>query len=553
MHRHSFQHSEWRSVVRFGLLRIHIDFLWTQLMRKTRLTTIAFCVAFCFQAPFSLAELTSTELDEFVVDAMSKLDVAGAAIGIVKDGSIIHRKGYGVRSLKTKERVNEHTNFQIASNSKAFTTAALAILIDEGKLSWNDKVVDHIPEFKMYNAYVTHNLTIEDLLTHRSGLGAGAGDLMFLPDGSDFGIDDVLGGFQHFKPVSAFRTKHHYNNLLYLAAGEVIARKTGMTYGEFVCSRIFKPLGMDKSYPWLHGVTERRNLATPHSNESGPLREIDHFTIGKQMNGAAGGIVSNVDDLCQWLLLQLNQGRYGNDLNERVFSSERQDEMWTIYSSESPEYKGQLRGYGLGWHLETIPTALLIEHGGALPGMASKTVLVPAKNLGFVVLTNGNESNFCEAVRLKLLGSYLLNIDYKLQDERVKAVKETREKKHQELSDFWNSLPNKESNSASFENYKGVFEDCWFGKVEVFQKNDQLWIKSLRSPRLNGRMHFYRASTFAVKWEYQDLTADAFAVFNVDETGEAQSVTLKAISKAIDFSFDFHDLDLRRVQWKESK
>ncbi len=194
----------------------------------------------------SSAQYTSLQIDSLVNDALEKFEVAGAAIAVVKDGKVIHSKGYGVGSSETGKKVDEHTQFAIASNSKAFTTAALALLVEEGKLKWTDRVIDHIPEFKMYNAYVTENFNIEDLLTHRSGLGLGIGDLMIFPDGSDFTIDDLLVSFQYFKPVSAFRTKFDYDNLLYLVAGELISRTSGMTWEDFIQTRIFDPLGMDE-------------------------------------------------------------------------------------------------------------------------------------------------------------------------------------------------------------------------------------------------------------------------------------------------------------------
>jgi len=190
----------------------------------------------------TFAQISSQKIDLLVTEALAKFKVAGASVAVVKDGKVIHSKGYGLANITTTKSVNENTNFQIASNTKAFTTTALTILEEEGKLKWTDKVKDHIAEFKMYNDYVTENFNIQDLLTHRSGLGLGVGDLMFFPDGSNFTIKDVVTSFQHFKPTSAFRTQFDYDNLLYIVAGEVIARASGMSYELFVQKRIIEPL-----------------------------------------------------------------------------------------------------------------------------------------------------------------------------------------------------------------------------------------------------------------------------------------------------------------------
>jgi CubicO group peptidase (beta-lactamase class C family) len=207
--------------------------------------------------------------------------------------------------------------FRLHQIPRHLQQAALSILEDEGKLKWTDKVKDHLPEFKMYNDYVTENFNIQDLLTHRSGLGLGAGDLMFFPDGSNFTMKDVLTSFQYFKPVSAFRTKYDYDNLLYIVAGEVIARASGMSYEAFVQKRIVEPLQMKNTFVGSL-MKNKSNLATPHSSTSGSIKAIDAQDIG--MGSAAGGIFSNVSDMSKWMLAQLNRGKYGADLKTSLFS-----------------------------------------------------------------------------------------------------------------------------------------------------------------------------------------------------------------------------------------
>lgn len=508
-------------------------------------------LAFFLGSPV-FAQLSPKQVDSLVEKAMKEFNVAGAAVAIVKDGKVIHQKGYGVKSIETKSPVNEHTNFQIASNTKAFTTAALAILIDEGKISWQDKVKTYLPEFKMYNDYVTENFMIEDLLCHRSGMGLGVGDLMFFPDGSDFTITDVLTSFQHFKPVSAFRTKFDYDNLLYYAAGEIIKRVSGMTWEKFVQTRIMEPLNMDNSYPSPNDVKDKSNLASPHSATTGKIRTISLF--GRQINGAPGGILSNVNDMSQWILANLNQGKYGNNLDKQLFTKARQREMWQIHTvmqaNPTERYNQQFSGYGLGWDIDDIKGNLQVGHTGGLPGMLSKVNIIPNLKLGIVILTNTENGGgyLFSAVNNAIVDSYLglSKVDYV--KEYSGYLKSSMSNGNSITNKVWETVAAAKNTPFKTHDFIGLYEDKWFGKVEIFMKGDQLWFKSLRSPKLNGPMQLYKANTFAIKWEYQDMECDAFAMFALDEEGKAQGIKMKGISPNIDFSFDFQDLDFKRIK-----
>jgi CubicO group peptidase (beta-lactamase class C family) len=521
-------------------------------MKKIRFSILFLAILTIGLSSSTYAQLSSTEVDHLVEKAMAKFNVAGVAVAIVKDGKIIHEKGYGVKSVDTKQKVDENTNFEIASNSKAFTTAALAILVEEGKLSWKDKVKKHIPEFTLYNEYVTNNFLIEDLLTHRSGLGLGAGDLMFFPDGSDFTMKDILSNFQYFEPVSAFRTKFDYDNLLYLVAGEVIKRVSGISWEEFVKTRILVPLQMDNTYSSLSQMIDRRNLAIPHSTGTGTIRTIPVYQ--EMVNGAAGGIVSNVDDLSNWMLVHLNKGKYGKNLENRLFSESSQREMWKIHTptdaNPNPRYNSHFAGYGLGWFLSDTKGYLNVNHTGGLPGMLSKTIMIPDLNLGVVVLTNTESGGgaLFSAVSQTIVDSYLGLEDYNWIDKYFARMESGNKAADSVTSSVWETVAAANKFPVETGNYIGIYEDKWFGKVEVSMKNNQLWFRSYRSPKLNGIMSFYKANSFAIKWEYQDMNADAFAIFSLDEEGKAQSIKMKGISPDIDFSFDFQDLDLRRVK-----
>ena len=513
----------------------------------------ALFVGLLLVAPLS-GQLTGKEIDKLVEDAMEKFTVAGVAVGVVKDGKIIHAKGYGLKSVDTGEKVDEHTSFAIASNTKAFTTAALAILVEEGKLNWKDRVIDYIPEFTMYNDYVTRNFIIEDLLTHRSGLGLGAGDLQFWPSGSDFTMTDLLSNFGHFEPASAFRTKYDYDNVLYVVAGEVIKRVSGQSWEEFVKQRILEPLGMDNSSTMPVSRSGLTNLATPHLAVDGKLQTIAwHEHDPNRINGALGAILSNADDLCLWMLVQLNQGKYGDHLEHQLFSEASQREMWTIHTTmpvrPDNRYHPHFSGYGLGWRLSDMNGQMVVSHTGDLSGMLSKTILVPDLELGVVVLTNSyyGGAGVFSAVSQTIVDSYLGLDDYGWTDRYLAAYQSSSSSAQAEVDRVWQVVENASDEFINPEDYTGIYEDPWFGKIRIYLQEGQLWFTSLRSPALTGPMFFYRANAFAIKWENRELDADAFAIFSLDEEGKAQQIRMKGISPDIDFSYDFQDLDLRRV------
>jgi CubicO group peptidase (beta-lactamase class C family) len=284
------------------------------------------CLVLAF--PYTLkSQIAPEAIDKLVTNAIKTFDVPGIAVGIVKDGQLIFAKGYGVRSLATGKPVDEHTLFGIASNTKAFTTTALGILVDEGKLKWDDKVIDYIPEFRLYNPYVTQDFTIRDLLTHRSGLGLGAGDLMIWPDGSDFTRKDIINNLRFLKQVSPFRAKYDYDNNLYIVAGEVIAKVAGMSWEEFVQKRILQPMEMKETATSFIRLKDTSNVIAAHCEVNGKVQVIER-SKGELMN-AAGGIYSNITDLSKWVIMHLNKGVYGPEKKTQLISKRNQQELLT--------------------------------------------------------------------------------------------------------------------------------------------------------------------------------------------------------------------------------
>ena len=299
-------------------------------------------------------------------------------------------------------------------------------------------------------------------------------------------------------------------------------------------------------------MKDKTNMSTAHSTTTGKIRTIGWFD--EKINGAAGGIVSNVDDMTKWMMAELNKGKYGTDLSKKIFSAARQKEMWTMHSimeaDPNPRYNQHFAGYGLGWFLADVKGNMEVSHTGGLPGMLTSVKLIPDLKLGIVILTNTENGGgaLFSAIEQTILDSYLGLDDFGWVDKYSKQFKYYSSNSESGTAKIWETVAAAKNTKIDAADYTGVYEDKWFGKVEVFLKGDQLWFKAYRSPKLNGPMSFYKANTFAIKWEYQDMPADAFAMFSLDENGKGEGIKMKGISQSIDFSFDFQDLDLQRVK-----
>jgi CubicO group peptidase (beta-lactamase class C family) len=510
--------------------------------------SISFLVLLAFNI-HSFAQISIEEVDNVVNRALTAFNVPGIAVAIVKDGKVVLAKGYGVKSILTNEKVDANTLFGIASNSKAYTSAALAILVDEGKLKWDDKVISYLPNFKMYNDYVTHEFTIRDLLTHRSGLGLGAGDLMIWPDGSNFSAQDIIQNLQYLKPVSAFRTQYDYDNLLYIVAGEVIHKVSSLSWCDFIESRIMKPLEMKNSAASFIRLKDTSNVIAPHVPIDGKLKVISRYK--NQILDAAGGIYSNVNDMSKWVTMQLNNGKYGTE-NKQLFSEKEHNEMWSpqtiIPINTKPPYNSHFSSYGLGWFLSDVKGYKQVTHTGGLEGIVTQVTLFPEMNLGIVVLTNQQSGAAFSAITNTIKDSYLgiKSEDYvTVYSNRVKASEESADKVTDEV---WATVAkNKKDNiKIDFSNYIGTYKDNWLGDIVISEKKGKLLFACKRSPQLSGELFFYKDKNLVVKWNNAYFHADAHLFFEYDATGKAIAIKMKPISELTDFSYDFQDLDFKR-------
>lgn len=496
--------------------------------------------------------LTSSQVDSVVAKTLTTFDVPGIAVGIVKDGKLIHAKGYGVRSIKTGAQVDEHTLFGIASNTKAFTAAALGILIDQGKIKWDTKVTDVIPEFKLYDAYVTQEFTIRDLLTHRSGLGLGAGDLMIFPDANTTTLPQLIHNLRYLKQTSSFRSKFDYDNLLYIVAGEVVARVSKMSYEDFLEQKIMEPLGMQASAASVYRLKNSNNIIDGHVPYEGKLVAVG--TEFSKLSNAAGGIYTNINDMSKWVLTQLNQGRYGANMEKQLFSTRIHRNMWTPQTilMWPSEYKNTFSSYGIGWFLQDVNGYFEASHTGGLIGIVSKVTILPELKLGIIVLTNQQSGEAFTAVNNTILDGYL-GLKGKDRIAEYQKQKIANDKEASEITKKVNTDLEQAGKAKGLVMLKGVegrYDDPWFGEVSIEAVKDGYYFRSKNSPKLQGMMTFYKGNTFVVKWNDRSLLADAFATFALSHEAKPTGFKMEAISPLTDFSFDFQDLDFTRLNDK---
>ena len=511
----------------------------------------SFFVALSFlTTTLSFAQITAPEVDKLVNRTLTAFNVPGIAVAIVKDGKVVLAEGYGVKSIASKEKVDANTLFGIASNSKAFTSAAIGMLVDEGKIKWDDKVVKYLPNFKMYNDYVTQEFTIRDLLTHRSGLGLGAGDLMIWPDGSDFTAQDIIVNLQYLKPVSAFRTKYDYDNLLYIVAGEVIHVVSGKSWADFIEQRIMHPLQMNNSAASFVRLKDSTNIIAPHVPIDGKLKVIKRYQ--NQLFDAAAGIYSSVNDLSKWAIMQMNNGKYGTE-NKQLFSEKQHDEMWQLQTiiptkTRAP-YNTHFNGYGLGWFLSDVKGYKQVTHTGGLEGIVTQTTYIPELQLGIIVLTNQQSGAAFNAITNTIKDSYLgiTSDDYvTTYSNQMKAHAASADKVTEEV---WAVVAQnqKDKIKGDYKAIVGTYRDNWFGDVVISEKKGRVYFASKRSSQLKGEVFFYKKGNYVVKWDNAYFHADAHLLFETNDAEIVSGLKMNAISELTDFSYDFQDLDFKKL------
>ncbi len=499
------------------------------------------------------------DIDAWVTRAMQTFEVPGLALAIVKDDAVVLAKGYGVRKLGESTPVDARTRFGIASNTKAFTATALGMLVEEEKIEWDAPVVRYLPAFAMWDPYVTRELTVRDLLVHRSGLGLGAGDLLWWP-ASTYDRKEIARRLRYLPPATSFRSAYAYDNVLYLVAGELIETISGESWEDFVASRILARVGMSGSNV-RHSAAGRGastgsgpaqvspldgNVAATHARVDGRVRPIAPFESDN--TNPAGGINSSAEDMAKWLRVQLSGGVLPD--GTRLFSAATARQLTTIVTPlpigdpppELPALKANFNGYALGFGIRDYRGHKLVAHTGGLPGYVSRVAMIPDLHVGVAVLTNQESGEAFDSIAFHVLDHYLgaERFDWIDGYEKVRvrndAAAAQRVRSDAAVRDA-SSRP-----SLPLAKYAGTYRDAWYGDIAITEARGTLTMTFTHSPQLVGDLEHWQHDTFIARWRDRELRADAYVTFALNPDGSIDHAKMTAVSPDTDFSFDFQDL-----------
>ncbi|WP_186435549.1 serine hydrolase [Maribacter sp. MAR_2009_72] len=463
----------------------------------------------------SAQQIQLDSLDAQIHQLIKDFDIPGLSIGVVRNDSLLFSKGYGNLELHKKDKVDENTIFGIGSISKSFTALTLGILVDEGKIDWDDKVKTYLPYFELYAPYVTDNFTIRDVLTHRSGLKDVSGGTLWYH--SDYSREEIIKRLKYLEPVSGFREKPAYQNVMYVVASEIVKTVSGTSWDNFVKTRVFDPLKMDNTTSLSAEREANSNLAQPHIwNEDYEKVAIEQE---KGDNLAPGGFIySSSNDMSNYMRLLLNNGVIGNDT---IVSASIIDEIFKpqiIYPIMGPPFNNEFTSYGFGWWLTPKNGHKIIEHSGGIDGMAANLVMIKDMNLGFVILTNEGEEPATFLLTAKILEKLLDDKSYDLYS-RIKNWRDANLKEHKESPLTIAKTP-KTKPSLKIQQYAGKYSDRMYGDILIDNtEGGGLEISFSHSAVFKGKLEHWHYDTFKIDWD--DIRVpDGFLTFNFNAKRE---------------------------------
>lgn len=494
-------------------------------MKFKQLLLIIIC-SFSITAVFSQQKQSTVDykkVDSYFAKMQQDWDIPSMSIGIVKDGKLVFAKSYGYLEVGKTEKPDANTLYAIASNSKAFTATILGMLVQEKKLSWDDKVIDYLPYFKLFNdPWVSKEITIRDLLSHRVGLGTFSGDVIWYK--SNLAAEEIVKNAQYLPKSFNFRAGFGYSNVMYIAAGEVIKKVTGKAWSEVVKERILIPLQMNRSITNPNQLPAKGNFATPHGRKNNinfPIAWENWEEIG-----ALGGIIASVNDVSKWMIFNLNKGINGKDT---LLTARTLNTIWTPHNNfnvdhtKKNDFNRHFSAYSLGWSMSDYHGNLRLGHTGGYDGMITAVTLVPDQNLGVVVLTNGMKSPITAATNYAL--DTFLGIKVKDWSKELLQLTNDNETKDSRVADRIQQRILNTHPSLPIDRYVGIYQSSIYGKIIISKVENSLKLDFEHSPNLSAQLSHWHFDVWKIEWNIPHAWLDFGTVkFNMDNNLEIKGI-----------------------------
>jgi CubicO group peptidase (beta-lactamase class C family) len=495
-------------------------------MKKLRFAVMhcitALLIIIC-KSSFSQPTFINDSLDNYITQGLKDWNIPGLAIAIVKDGKVIKMKGYGVRDISTQEPVTENTLFMIASNSKLFTGAALAKLEYDKKLSLNDKIIQYFPNYKLFDEHTTQLVTIRDMLSHHLGTKTFQGDFSFWDVNSS--RNEIISKMRLLKPTGQFRADFGYCNSCFLTAGEIIPKVTGKPWEVYVYDSIVTPLGMNHTHTLGANMQSMPEVATPYTTAfTGKLTALPYDAVDNL--APAGSIVSCVNDVSKWLLMQLDSGRLnGKQILPWNVLRKTRDINTAISSRKNNFIPSHFTGYGLGVFESDYNGKQIFYHTGGAFGFVTNTCFVPEEKLGITILTNQDNQEFFEMLRYQILDAYL-GVNF---TNRSRQVLTSFKKDQTEIIDKINTFKNRVKGSTPalpLAAYEGAYENELYGNIAITVKQNNLFIKFNSHQNLTATLQYMDNGEWLMT--YNNIAFGIFAIKFKIENNKVISVDIKA-------------------------
>ncbi len=491
-----------------------------------------------FSMHLCLAQNTIDSLDQYIPKQMKHFEVPGLGIAVVQDGKVIYSKGFGTKTINKNESVDNNTLFAIGSISKSFTPVALAMLVDEGKLHWDDKVVTYLPYFELYDPYVTQNFTIRDLLTHRSGLKDVSGGTLWYH--SNFSREEIVRRLKHLKPETGYREKPAYQNTMFIVASKVVEAVIDGSWDDFIRNRIFKPLNMEGTAITQADRKKSNNITQPHIKDKAfKLIAVKQEKLDNM--APAGSFYASASDMAKYMNFMLNNGVVGKDtlVRPRTF----REIITPQFHYKVSRLHNEFTSYGFGWWITPKNGNKIIDHSGGIDGMSANCLMVKNKKFGVIVLTNTSASWLASSLMYDVAGSYLKDKDYKDFTELLydffpkKDSIVASNRKEARGKQITNTKP-----SLDMAAYTGTFTDAMYGNISIIQEGDHYRITFEHTPLFTGVLKHWHFDTFEIVWDDPRVT-DGLLTFEFNGKREITGFKLDQPSL---LDVDFSELDIKK-------